>query len=105
MERPRTRSRCLEALCLAIACAAGAAAAGTRLYDSASPRRHLELATEWESRYSESTGELEMLAVIAEARDVEVRLNTAAWVGRNDEIYVTSPQSIIGLRLTSALRI
>lgn len=46
-----------------------------------------------------------MLAVVAEARDVEVRLNTAAWVGRNAEIYLTLPQAIIGLRLTSALRI
>jgi hypothetical protein len=98
------RSRCLEALCLAIACGAGSAAAGTRLDDSASPRRVLELTTQWESRSYESSGE-EMLAVVAEARDVEVRLNTAAWVGRNAEIYVLFPQAINGLRLQSALRI
>lgn len=91
-------------MCLAAACGALGAAAGTRLDDSASPRRHLELSTQWESRSIDASGG-EMLAVIAEARDVEVRLNTAAWVGRNVEIYIAFPQAINGLRLTSALRI
>jgi len=45
------------------------------------------------------------MALIAEARDVEVRLNTGAWVGRNAQIFINFPQAIPGLRLPSAMRI
>lgn len=65
----------------------------------------MELTTQWETNSFDTSGEGEMLAVIAEARDVEVRLNTTAWVKRNAEIYITFPQAITGLRLPSALRI
>lgn len=99
-----TRSRCPEALALGLALFALDARTGTRLDDSLSPRQHLELSAQWENR-SESQNAEEMLAVLAEARDVEVRLNTAAWIGRNAEIYIAFPQTIPGLRLPSAMRI
>lgn len=109
MERRPTRSPCPEArrvaLALALALAAGSAQAGTRLDDSLSPRQRIELRAGWESAQGESESPEQMLAIRAEARDVEVRLNTAAWVGRNAEIYIAFPHDIIGLRLPDALRI
>lgn len=107
MERRPTRSRCLEAagLALAFALAAAPATAGTRLDDSLSPRQRIELGARWEGGSDEARSGEELLAITAEARDIEVRLNTAAWTGRNAEIYIAFPPDIVGLRLPGALRI
>lgn len=105
MERPRTRSRCRKAIGLALILACGTATAGTRLDDSLSPRQHVELTTQWERRSGNAQGADERMAVVVEARDIDIRLNTAAWTGRNAEIYILFPQAISGLRLPSAMRI
>jgi hypothetical protein len=101
----RTRSRCFEAAVLAAALAAAVAHAGTRLDDSQSPRQRFDLQTRWEYLDGESNAPEQLMAIIAEARDVEVRLNTTAWAGRNAEIYIVFPAEITGLRLPSAMRI
>jgi hypothetical protein len=105
MERQRTPSRCRNAFALALALWAVDAFAGTRLDDSLSPRQHVELTTQWERRQGEVSDAGERLAVAIEARDVEIRLNTAAWTGKNAEIYLLFPQAISGLRLPDAMRI
>lgn len=84
---------------------AAVAQAGTRLDDSLSPRQRYDLQTRWEYLDDESSAPEQMLAIIAEARDVEIRLNTAVWTGRNAEIFIVFPAEITGLRLPSAMRI
>lgn len=100
-----TRFRCLEAGALALAFAAFPANAGTRLDDSLSPRSRIELQATWEHDEQEGDGAGQLMAIVGEVRDLEIRLDTAAWVGRNAEIYVRYPQDIAGLRLPSAMRI
>ena len=39
------------------------------------------------------------------ARLMAAKGNTAAWLGKDAEIYVTFPQDIVGLRLSDAMRI
>lgn len=85
--------------------AALCAPAATRLDDSQSPRQHVEMTTQWERRSGDASSTDDRMAVVVEARDVDIRLNTAPWNGRNAEIYVTFPQAITGLRLPNAMRI
>jgi hypothetical protein len=85
--------------------AATCAQAATRLDDLPSPRRYVEMNAQWERRSGDSPNADERLSVLVDARDVDIRLNTGAWVGRNAEIYVTFPQVIQGLRLPNAMRI
>jgi hypothetical protein len=105
MGRRRTRSRCRSGFAAALLLASVSAPAQTRLDDSASPRQQIEMTTQWERRSGDVTNSDERLAVIVEARDVDIRLNTAAWNGKNAEIYVSFPQAIPGLRLPNAMRI
>jgi hypothetical protein len=77
--------------------------AGTRLDDSPSPRQRLELTAQWEAGAEGAEGEL--LSVVAEARDVDLRFNTAPWRGREVEIYIGFPQSIPGLTASTSMRI
>jgi hypothetical protein len=105
MERPPIPSRCREALAAALCLAAGCALAGTRLDDSLSPRQHVELTSQWERRQAEAQDTDQRLAVLVEARDVDIRLNTAPWAGKNAEIYIVFPQAVSGLRLPNAMRI
>lgn len=85
--------------------AAVPAFAATRLDDLASPRQHVEMTAQWERRTGDAPGADERLAVVVDARDVDIRLNTAPWNGKNAEIYLTFPQTISGLRLPNAMRI
>jgi hypothetical protein len=85
--------------------ASGFVPAATRLDDSPSPRQHVELTSQWERRSGDSRNADERLAVLVEARDVDIRLNTGAWNGKNAEIYIVFPPSIPGLRLANAMRI
>jgi hypothetical protein len=105
MERQRIPSRCRKALAVVLALCAGSALAGTRLDDSLSPRQHIELTSQWDRRQGEARDAGERLAVAIEARDVDIRLNTAPWTGKNAEIYILFPAAVSGLRLPNAMRI
>ena len=106
MAPPRTRSRCRELLALAaLAGLVPDAAAATRLDDSLSPRQRVDIVARWEDRFAEGSSEAQRLSMVAEASNFEIRLNTAAWVGKQAAIYVSFPQEIVGLRLSDAMRI
>src|SRR5258706_3322728 len=79
VERRLTRSRCRDALAAALMLAAVPAFAATRLDDLASPRQHVEMTAQWERRTGDAPGADERLAVVVDARDVDIRLNTAPW--------------------------
>lgn len=76
-----------------------------RLDDSASPRQRVETSPRWAH---ESAGELDedaINALVAEVRGMEFRLNTAPYVGREASVYLALPQSVRGLRASSAMRL
>ena len=78
------------------------AAAGTRLDDSLSPKRRMEVSSRWENSPGASGDAF--YAVIAEVPNSEIRLNTAPYVGRRAEIYLVLPINIAGLATPGALR-
>ena len=76
-----------------------------RLDDSLSPRQQLDINLDWKDQYStEDLDTRELNALVARAQDVEVRLNTAPYVGQRGRIYITLPLSIRGTADSSALR-
>lgn len=106
MAPPPIRSRCLELLALAaLSGLLPDAVAATRLDDSLSPRQRIDVVARWEDRFGEGSTDTQRLAMVAEASNFEIRLNTAAWVGKQAQIYVSFPQEIVGLRLSDAMRI
>ena len=79
--------------------------AAERLDDSLSTRQQFDIDLVWKEQYA--TGDLdnrELNALIAQARHVEIRLNTAAYVGQRGRIYITLPLNIRGTADSSALR-
>jgi len=76
-----------------------------RLDDSLSPRQQLEINLNWKDQYStEDLDTRELNALIARVQDVEVRLNTAPYIGQRGRIYITLPLNIRGTADSSALR-
>ena len=76
-----------------------------RLDDSLSPQQQLDINLDWKDQYSaEDLDTRELNALVARAQDVEVRLNTAPYVGQRGRIYITLPLSIRGTADSSALR-
>lgn len=76
-----------------------------RLDDSLSPQQQVDINLDWKDQYSaEDLDTRELNALVARAQDVEVRLNTAPYVGQRGRIYITLPLSIRGTADSSALR-
>ena len=96
------RRALLAALVLA---AGGALAAPVRLDDSASPKARIDIAPRWLGEH-EYTGDRDWLhAMVAEAANVEVRLDTRAFVGRRGRVYLAIPAQVPGLLSPTALRV
>jgi hypothetical protein len=76
-----------------------------RLDDSLSTRQQFDVDLVWKERHNtENLGTRELNALIAQARHVEIRLNTAPYVGLRGRIYITLPLNIRGTADSSALR-
>ena len=76
-----------------------------RLDDSLSTRQQFDIDLVWKERHNtENLDTRELNALIAQARDVEIRLNTAPHVGQRGRIYITLPLNIRGTADSSALR-
>jgi hypothetical protein len=76
-----------------------------RLDDSLSPRQQFQLDLDWEQQHP--AGRLdkrELNALTARARHVEIRLNTADYVGQSGKIFLSLPIAIRGTGDSSALR-
>ena len=83
----------------------GCAALADKLDDAPSPKRRLDAEPRWQ--YNEGyIGSRERLnALVASMPSVEVRLNTAAHIGRRGRIYLVMPQFVPGLASPAALRL
>jgi hypothetical protein len=75
------------------------------LDDSLSPRQQFDIDLVWKQQHNtEDLDTRELNALIARAQHVEVRLNTAAYVGQRGRIFITLPLNIRGTVDASALR-
>ena len=91
---------------LIVACLASfATAAATRLDDSASPRARVDVSPRWLHTGEGLTDPARLNAMVAEVRNLEVRLNTSAFVGKRGRIYLTVPAFTVGLQSPSGLRV
>jgi hypothetical protein len=82
-----------------------AAPAATRLDDSASPRARIEVMPRWQYEEGQLGGSERLHAMVATAPGVEIRLNTAAYVGKRGRIYIALPEIVSGLRSRDAMRV
>jgi hypothetical protein len=89
---------------LLLAGLASIATAATRLDDSASPRARVDVTSRW-LHTREGLDTVELNAMVAEVRNLEVRLNTAAFVGKRGRIYLTVPAFVTGLQSASGMRV
>jgi len=94
-----------RALFLALLALLPAAGWGARLDDSLSPRQRVEVTSRWLHDGPGDWTEDQLNAMVAEVRAMEFRLKTAAYVGRNAEIYLTVPRVPLGLRIPTAMRL
>jgi hypothetical protein len=88
-----------------LAIAAGTAfAAPVRLDDSASTRNRVDVRPRWQFQ-GEGLGPERINAMVAEVPNLEVRLNTARFVGRAGRIYLVVPDFVSGLRVPTGMRV
>jgi len=91
----------LVLLCLAVLQGQALAA---RLDDSLSPRRQVDLELQWKHQGNlESLSESEFNAVTAQARNLDTRLDTSAYVGSEARIFLELPILVRGLGNPSSL--
>ena len=80
-------------------------AAAERIDDSLSTQQQFDLDLNWKhSGNTDTLDERQLNALTAEARHVEIRLNTAAYVGQQGSIYLGLPIDIRGSGDSTALR-
>jgi hypothetical protein len=78
---------------------------GERLDDSLSTRQQFDLDLVWKQQgNTENLDTRELNALTAQARYVEIRLNTAPYVGQRGRIFLALPLNIRGTADASALR-
>lgn len=93
---------------LALACLAlwASIATAEKLDDSLSPRQDIDVIIDWSHRGNlENLDEEQLNALTSTVNNVEVRLNTAQYVGRQARIYLVLPVIIRGLDDPDALRL
>jgi len=93
------------ALLLLICLFAALPASAERLDDSLSTQQQFDLDLNWkQQRNTENLNERELNALSAHAPRVEIRLNTARFVGQRGKIFISLPIGIRGTGDSSALR-
>lgn len=76
-----------------------------RLDDSLSPRQQYDIELDWKHvQHGDDLDERGFNALVARAGQVEVRLNTAPYTGRQARIYIHLPLNIRGTADSTALR-
>ena len=96
-----TLTRCLVLL---LGCCLTAGAVAGILDDSLSPRKQHDLDLQWKYQgNTEGLSEVEFNTVIAQARNVDTRLDTSEYVGSQARIFLQLPILIRGLANTSSL--
>ena len=95
------RSALLLLLCLSVAQPASA----VRLDDSLSTQQQFGLDLNWKQPHNtDNLNDHEFYALTARARRVEIRLNTAPFVGQRGKIFIRLPVNIRGTVDATALR-
>ena len=84
---------------------ASSALASTKLDDSLSPRQRIDVVTHWLYDGVGDWNADQINALVADVHAMEFRLRTAAFVGRNAEIYLSVPLQVPGLRSPTAMRV
>jgi hypothetical protein len=93
-------------LLLVLSCLAGmqGQVLAERLDDSLSPRRQIDLELQWQYQGNpDSLSDAEFNAVIAQARNLDTRLDTSAYVGSEARIFLELPILVRGLGNPSSL--
>lgn len=90
------------ALVAALACGAAFA---EKLDDAPSPKRRHDAEPRWLHNDAHIGSPERLNAMVANVPAVEVRLNTAAHVGKRGRIYLVMPQVVQGLASPNALRL
>jgi hypothetical protein len=88
-----------------VAAASAIASPPVRLDDSASPKARVELAPRWLGEHEAGANRDWLHAMVAEAVNVEIRLDTRAHVGRRGRIYLVVPDPVPGLASPTGLRV
>jgi hypothetical protein len=89
----------------AFSCLAAFASAPVRLDDSASPRSRVDVRPRWQFQ-DEGLGSAERInAMVADIPNLEVRLNTSKFVGRQARVYLVVPNFVPGLRAPTGMRV
>jgi len=84
---------------------ASSALASVKLDDSLSPRQRIDVVTHWLYDGVGDWNADQINALVADVHAMEFRLRTAAFVGRNAEIYLSVPLQVPGLRSPTAMRV
>lgn len=91
-------------LALGLAAATAFVAAPVRLDDTASPRSRVDAQPRW-LHTGEGLANPEMVnAMIAQVANLEVRLNTARFVGKRARVFLVFPEFVPGIRSRSGIR-
>lgn len=79
-------------------------ATATTLDDSASPRQRVEAKPRWVYEGEDAIGAERIGRMVVEVQNLEIRLNTNAWRGRQARIYLTLPQAVPGIVSPEGMR-
>jgi len=97
--------RALIAIAIVLACVPFPGALAAKLDDSPSPRQRIDVRTRWLHDGDNLSDPKLLNAMIADVANLDVRLNTAAYVGKRGRIYMAVPQLVPGLRSPEGMRI
>jgi len=76
----------------------------TTLDDSASPRQRVEAKPRWVYEGEDAMGAERIGRMVVEVPNLEIRLNTNAWRGKQARIYMTLPQGVPGIVSPEGMR-
>lgn len=82
-----------------------ACAAPVRLDDTASPRSRFDVKPRWLFVEEGLASPERLNAMVADIPNLEVRLNTAKFVGRQARVYLVVPEFVSGLRSPNGMRV
>lgn len=74
------------------------------LDDSASPRQRVEAKARWVYEGEEAMGAERIARMVVEVPNLEIRLNTSAWQGKQARIYINLPQAVPGIVSPEGMR-
>lgn len=99
-----SRSHVTVVLCAISFCVLASQACAAQLDDSASPRQRVEVKPRWQFQGEDALSPERISRMIVDVPNLEIRLDTGAWKGRNARIYLVLPPLIPGVNAPEGLR-